>query len=501
MLGKISLLLVVHGLLFSLVASPQLHNANQTASEIITKRIPTNGSSSVVANFPIYLPAPVVQNNNLPVPKEDPKSFWEKYSPFTAALVTAIIAGLVSLYAFVIYPSNLKKLELRLNYVELQLRDLYGPLLGECIQADGMFRRLELALVQLGAEDHRHYDFREIVVGDFKATISSYANTGEDRRRVFARVLAEIYVPANQRRVDLLQKNLHLLGPRPPLSFFLFLTHAAQLRSLVSIKQLIDLRIEDHDTLDRYEDPYILMPFPTAMTAEVVAKVALLKALQNEYRYRIGGSSFGIPGEVFFRDQYFLLLDDDLRDKLGYATDPRNSQRDARQRAHYAVTCPLVWGPYTAVELFDLRSWLITKELPMRGFPGLEGEHLFVVAMLKADVAQICPDNLPDRVIRPLHHRVAQAFDELDVPGSKMNHPWDEEFEWEDLAQGKTQLTSFRKCGYSLQHLPPAPQIAYRVRPYSKMREIPLEPAEASKSFAMRFREWREKGRDSRRER
>jgi hypothetical protein len=114
-----------------------------------------------------------------------------------------------------------------------------------------MFRRLELALVQLGAEEHRHYNFRDILVEDFDAKISSGASTREDQRRLFAKVLAEIYIPANQRRVDLLQKHLHL---RPPLSFFLFLTHAAQLKSLVLVKQLVNLTIDDHDALKALQE-------------------------------------------------------------------------------------------------------------------------------------------------------------------------------------------------------------------------------------------------------
>ena len=456
-----------------------------------TVNIPTSGHTPLVVNVPVDIPTPQVITNNIPAPSDQAKPWYERVGGIIAACLGASIGATISIYAFVVYPNNLKRLELRLNFVESQIKELYGPLLGECLQADGIFRRVELAMLRLGPEDnHRHFNFRELRVDDFSATLDNAAASRSDRRRLFAKILKDIYLPSNQKRADLLQHNLHLIGPYPPLSLFLFLTHAAQLKSLVMIKQKVDLNIEDHSNLDRYGDPYILTPFPTAMTAEVVAKVALLKALQNEYRHRIGRSKLGVPGEIFFRDQYFLLLPEDLRDQLGAATDALHARRDAKKLAHYPPACPLVWGPYTAVELFELRSWLITKERPLRNFEGLEGEHLFIVAMLDADVAEICSETDPQRVARPLHHRVAQAFDELDVPGSKMNHAWSPNFEWEDLAKDPLMLSTFKRRGHKLHNLPKAPGFAYRVRAYAQMRETPLDPAEAAKSPLSRFRQW-----------
>jgi hypothetical protein len=418
---------------------------------------------------------PRVINNYLPSPAEEgPKAWYEKATGIIAAAIGASIAATMSFYAFVLYPGRIKRLEMLLSHVEAQLKNLYGPLLGECIRADGVFRRMELSMLRLGA-DHRHYDFRELKVSHFRTkNINTQAPTAEDHKVLFARFLKQVYIPSNERRFDLLRHNLHLLGPYPPTSLFLFMTHASQLESLLQVKQKVDLSIPNHNHLDRYGDPYILTPFPTVMTAEVMAKVAFLKALQNEYRWRIGHSVFFPKAEIFHRRQYFLLLDKDLRGKLGKATDAEHLTRNQKKLAHYSPACPLVWGPYTAVELFELRSWLITKERPLRNFTGLEAEQLFIVAMLQADIAEI---SLEGTEVRPIHHRVAQAFDELDIPGSKKNFPWAEDFEWEMLEESSYQLMPFVKRGFTLTTLPDAPDFAYDRTRYSEMRETPIPGA------------------------
>ena len=62
-----------------------------------------------------------------------------------------------------------------------------------------------------------------------------------------------------------------------------------------------------------------------------------------------------------------------------------STDRNENQRAFYAATCPLIWGPYTAVELFELRSWMINRYRPIEALTeSLPAEKLFIEAMLSA---------------------------------------------------------------------------------------------------------------------
>jgi hypothetical protein len=404
----------------------------------------------------------------------------ERYATVVGSVITGSITGLgvvVTLFTLVYVPRELKRIEMKLGYVEEQLEKLYGPLLAECLQADSTFRRVELAIARLSegtdADHHRHYDLRQLSVMDFATGGTHFDGTTVlGRRRFFATVLKDVYVPANRRRVNLLKHNLHLLGPNPPLSLALLLSHATQLDSLIRVKQMIDLPCTNA-SLGRYEDPYILAPFPANLTGEVIAKVAWLKALQREYRYRLARSrslwAFVTRKQVYRRDQYFLLLNEKLRDELNALTSCHSSRRED-QTAFHPHTFPLVWGPYVAVELFELRSWLITREIALRSLDTLAAERRLFQCLLQAPVVRY--DKRGD-VKCKVHYRVAQPFDELDKPGSKMNFPWDCNFTWERLQKDETaHLQYFAKENFSLRDIPKASKIAYDRKAHNEMLEM-----------------------------
>jgi hypothetical protein len=302
-----------------------------------------------------------------------------RFGTIIAALLAATVASITYVCTTRGQTRN-KRLELTLTYVESQLKELYGPLLAECIEADSSFRRIELTMNCIGAKDHRHYDLRELQPEDFTGELPHRRNTPMWHRKFFAHLISNVYLPSNERRIKVLRSNMHLFGPYPPTSLALFMMHAAQFRSIIEVQRLtgIEFRAAPDEYKDRYEDPYLLIPFPSILTGEVLAKVAWLKALQREYRYRISRSTWSTRPEVYKRDQYYLLVSPDARETFNRETDVSPDiykKRKIEQKAYYPPTFPLVWGPYTAVELFELRTWLISRERALRKMDGLKSDR------------------------------------------------------------------------------------------------------------------------------
>jgi hypothetical protein len=440
------------------------------------------------ASAPIYGETSIT---NFEAPPDSVKSLSIKdFMPWIVGVLGVFVTLYSTLYSVVYYPHRVKRLEMRLKFVEDQLERFYGPLLAECIASDSVFRRVELALKYL-QPGHRHNNIRELTVdcfppasgfGDRTSTTNNYKSSDPPTpQQLFATFISKVYLPLNQKRADLIKHNLHLIGPYPPVSLNLFLNHAAQFESIIAIKREIDILLPPLETLTRYDDPYILMPYPMMLTAEVVAKVALLKAVQNEHRYRHGRAAFFLPREVFIRKQYFLILNPGLRQLLNEDTDTRPEQeqvdypRQKNQQAFNPASFPLIWGPYSPVELFELRSWLISRYQAVAALKkSLPAETRVIEAMLKAKIAFSSRKGID----YPLHYRVAQLFDELDIPGSKFNHPWDPKFDWhkleEDPALGTYRLYRMKtlKGECTLNNIPKAPGFAYYERRYKKMRDV-----------------------------
>lgn len=400
--------------------------------------------------------------------------------------VATTFGAVFGLYHLVVIPGRMKRLDLKLQSVNSQLRELYGPLLAECIRADSTFRRVELAMSRLwgkssdAEEDHRHHSvLRKLKASHFTKAIDNPSRLDEeDQLRFFAQCLKE-HLRNDKILVDILKETVHLYGPYPPISFFLFLTHAAQFEALISIKEKIDLDLPKQSPEKRFEDVYVTSPFPPALTAEVIGKVAFLKALQQEYEYRLGRvGRVPQPKEIYSRKQYYLLVDD-IRNEMN---------KRAHEYLHYPAASPLIWGPYTALELIEMRSWLIFKEVPIRPMETLSDEHAFIVCLLEADVAETALPEEPNPYLCAQHRRVAQAFDEIG-PNSKTLKKWHNKFKWEDMIDKPCEYGYFRfkLIDKKLKSLPDTPGFAYDTKAFNKLHS---DRTERSEKLTSRLRAW-----------
>ena len=341
----------------------------------------------------LFLPAELLLANVLT---------WLAQNPSLIALIVGVLAAWVSITTAVVFPARIRRLEMKLRYVETQLKDLYGPLLAECIRTDSIFRRVH--------ESYSFPDLRDLRTEDFKSSqIYNTSNpTTEEKAKIFAKIVKEVYLEGDRVRAQILKSNMHLLGPYPPTSLFLFLTYASQMEALIKLKEVADLPNRDKGG---YLDPYALQPFPFVLAAEVVAKVALLKSYQREYTRRIGNAKlFRKSREIVSRKQYYVLIegpavrnDDKARNVEDIGIDNRGHEfrtklfPDLKEPTH---VCPLIYGPYTEIELLELRSWLIFKERPLRemklkfsllgeGESSLRNQHDFLVGMLNGEVLRL----------------------------------------------------------------------------------------------------------------
>jgi len=97
-----------------------------------------------------------------------------------------------------------------------------------------------------------------------------------------------------------------------------------------------------------------------------------------------------------------------------------------------ALTFPLVWGPYTGVELLEIRAHLIVQFNSFKDLPGVEQKNIFE-AFLDGVILQVvkvresitlCETGYQQvssgpSISIPIEYRMAQLFDTIDASGSK----------------------------------------------------------------------------------
>ena len=270
--------------------------------------------------------------------------------------------------------------------------------------------------------------------------------------------LLHTYLASNDGRFQLLRRNLQFVGPYPPQSLFMFLIHSTQTAALMELKEHFEIpNPSEEGQGKRTYDPYATYPYPVIMTAEILGKVALLKALQREYQFRLGDVW---NRRIFYRTSYFLALQlpigtsipcecKSCRDRLielsqepekeGETIVHKGTQRDLRgalnrclgHPRYNALTFPLIWGPYTGVELMEIRANLIVQENSFRKMD-LSEHRAIHEAFLNAAVLGVGkPGNRISKSCRqilelednsfclPIHYRMAQPFASIDASGNK----------------------------------------------------------------------------------
>ncbi len=171
-------------------------------------------------------------------------------------------------------------------------------MLGECIRTDRMFLQIEWTIANSFDDDHHHSRLASLLGG----------TSGESNlQSFFASVVRTVYHPANLNEVKLLKDNVHLFGPYPPLSFHLLLNHAAELDAILALGKE-KLLVNAVGAPLSPESVGRVAPFPMALTAEVLAKVVLLKKLQKEYRSRLSSIRAIVFGEKRFSTENDISL-------------------------------------------------------------------------------------------------------------------------------------------------------------------------------------------------
>jgi hypothetical protein len=198
----------------------------------------------------------------------------------------AVFIGAAATVVVGVWNTNRQKvLEAKLRFVEQQLAELYGPLVGILDRHQASYDEV-LQNIELDAEKRRR--LAQAAWGTNSAT--SYAvldpysflqkDCPESQRKRFIHYFTEVLNPLNKEIVALLSAKAHLVSPNisdRPVSFDLFVRHAA----------MLELRVLHGQSVDDANTPASTLRgrlFPVPFIVEVLAKFALLLALQNKYR-------------------------------------------------------------------------------------------------------------------------------------------------------------------------------------------------------------------------
>ena len=403
-----------------------------------------------------------------PVPANPPRDSISEITKFIVGIASVLAAAIIGLFgttfAWVYVPAKIRRSEDRAKFIETQLSELYGPLLGECLRTDRMFLQIEWTIANSFSQEHHHSRLQPLLGGTLLGENTALPS-------FFASVIRKVYHPANLVKVQLLKNKVHLFGPYPPMSFHLLLNHAAELEAILALgeKRLL---------LDAIETPLSseavgrVAPYPMALTAEVLAKVVLLKKLQKEYRSRLSSIRTIFVGtrKVFNRDRYFLEIKSDIRTELD------------KLHTCNSYTCsnfPLLWGPYLPVELIEMRSWFIAHSDLLADQPNLLEHKLITDAFLSATIIFVDPRG--NRTF-DLDCRVFQAFDSLDPLRSKQRILWRTSSESNSQHVNTKQKSNVRfsalkvsgkkETFHSLEHFPPNEDFAQNPRQFSLLHKL-----------------------------
>ena len=249
--------------------------------------------------------------------------------------VTAAFVGVVgSWVAFVRYPRQADSLKFRLKYVEDQLANFYGPLLGLLKEFEAAHSTV-VAIFALPPATH--------IDAAYCAT-----NAGVSKQEV-SKVFRTHIFPYNERILSLVSGRRHLHGPFPPASLQDFVIYAGEAHVLTVLDHQLAL------------DPASLgsgnsNSWPPALVAEVEAKVAFLSGLQVEYRLRLDHhpakhivlrNRFEVQAHGVWRGPYFWIELAVFARRAGrgegspfgdYKTQDAFLQTSVRELGHFGVT-------------------------------------------------------------------------------------------------------------------------------------------------------------------
>lgn len=205
---------------------------------------------------------------------------WDK-AEVQAALVSStvlIFSVLISYIGFIYTPRRLKALEFKLNYVERQMSELYGPVLGILLSTQQAYYA---ALRAVGFDNDA---INSIEQGE--AYLDSYAffhpkweNTVAGKS--FDSYNERYFIPTNAMLRRLIGEKYHLIGPEPryrPEAFEEFLKHEAEFR----------IRFERWKE-KREVDCGPGVEWPPRFLQDVRDKLDVLALLQSNYRLQIQG--------------------------------------------------------------------------------------------------------------------------------------------------------------------------------------------------------------------
>jgi len=203
----------------------------------------------------------------------------------TLGLLLAAIVGIVGSYlAFIRAPRTLKSIEFKLAFVEDQLQYVYGPLFGTIKESEAAYETALAAIGEGRTARVNPYDF--------------LGGRSEHEEKAWTYFSEKYFLPYNDHMAAIISKHRHLLGPWPPSSIDDFVAHAEEYK--VRFYAFKDMQLSSHDwTVQRSGN----VLWPDRFVAEVEGKLALLRALQAEYRTTIEGRP---PRNRIRRDAYFV---------------------------------------------------------------------------------------------------------------------------------------------------------------------------------------------------
>lgn len=224
---------------------------------------------------------------------------WDKpevQAAFVSAsvlLLSILVSLLISYFTLVHTPRRLKALEFKLNYVERQMSELYGPLRGLLVSTQRAYFAA-LRAVELSDQEVHAIEQGEAYLDSYQFFHPKWKDS--DRGQAFVEICEKFFIPANQALKRLITEHYHLIGPEPryrPRVFKEFLDHEAEFR----------IRFERWKT--KFEDDSTEgIEWPATFEQAVEEKIELLTLLQSMYRQQMQG--INPPAEVAARISILL---------------------------------------------------------------------------------------------------------------------------------------------------------------------------------------------------
>jgi len=222
----------------------------------------------------------------------------QQYLPTLATVVAALVAGVVSAFAFIETPRRMKQIEQALEYTERQISGLWGPLLGKLRLIEALYDEL---LANLDPRALPREKWQRFKIRLPEQSLDPFEDVGDDRRwRLWREFCDDYLLQQNEDLTSLLSERYAFVGQDPFPDIDQFLAHSVEFKA--KYKHLLAQTDEPFEKSKSHLPSMALnaparhglklnVLFPAAFEFHTFHKLKFLQALQRKYRLQLEGRS------------------------------------------------------------------------------------------------------------------------------------------------------------------------------------------------------------------